>query len=301
MGTPQFAVPSLTRLVEEGFNIVGVITATDKYGGRGRKQLIESPIKLAAQSFNIPVLQPRNLKATEFNDQLRALKPDLQVVVAFRMLPEIVWDLPGLGTFNLHASLLPQYRGAAPINWAIINGERTTGMTTFFIRKEIDTGDILFQETMDIGPDETAGELHDRMMVVGAELVVKTTDAVIAGDYVLDKQDETLVSKAPKIFTDDCKIDWNQPIDQIYNFIRGLSPYPGAWTEMDGKTVKILQCSLIRLYSRPGTILTNQKDQLIITGKKGAIQINRLQMAGKQKMDVSTFLNGYQIDDFRTS
>ncbi|MEN0051746.1 MAG: methionyl-tRNA formyltransferase, partial [Bacteroidota bacterium] len=210
MGTPDFAVPSLQVLVENDYQVVGVITATDKYGGRGGKHLIESAVKRYAVAQNIPVLQPKNLKAADFQAELKALNANLQVVVAFRMLPESVWVMPAYGTFNLHGSLLPKYRGAAPINWAVINGEKETGVTSFFLKQQIDTGDMLFQESLPIGEDETAGEVHDRMMQLGAEVVLKSVQAVEKGDYELQAQNNELATKAPKIYHDTCEIDFNQ-------------------------------------------------------------------------------------------
>ncbi len=234
MGTPDFAVPSLDILVKSGHEVVAVVTSTDKLGGRGGKQILQSPIKKYAEANIIPVLQPPNLKSPAFIEELKSYNADLQVVVAFRMLPELVWSMPKLGTFNLHGSLLPKYRGAAPINWAVINGETETGVTTFFIKHEIDTGDLLFQEAIPIGENETAGEVHDRMMLVGADLVLKTVNAIQNDKYKLSKQDESKVCKAPKIYHETCEIDFNQPVKKVHDFIRGLSPYPGAWTLIGG-------------------------------------------------------------------
>jgi methionyl-tRNA formyltransferase len=228
MGTPQFAVPSLNVLVRHNYTVAGVVTATDKFGGRGGKQRIESAVKKYALAHNIPVLQPEKLRDPAFLDQLRALEADLFVVVAFRMLPEVVWAMPPKGTFNLHGSLLPKYRGAAPINWAIIRGEEETGVSTFFIQRDIDTGDILLQKKLKIGPDETAGQLHDRMMQLGAEAVLETVRLIESGDFELHEQDDRLATKAPKIFTETCAIDFDQSTRQVYNFIRSLSPYPAA-------------------------------------------------------------------------
>ena len=300
MGTPDFAVPSLQRLVEGGYNVVGVITATDKLGGRGRKKLIESPVKKLAITYDIPVLQPKNLKSQAFNEALRELNPDLQIVVAFRMLPEVVWSLPTMGTFNLHGSLLPKYRGAAPINWAIIKGEKETGLTTFFIKKDIDTGDILFQTKLPIGDDETAGELHDRMMVAGAELVIKTTKAILENKFTLQKQNESEVSQAPKIFAEDCEISWQDTTENVYNLIRGLSPYPGSWTHIDDKVVKIIRCQPKKIFGQAGSIVTNQKDLLLIHCLDGSISIDQLKMEGKQNLLIQDFLNGYKIQKFKT-
>ena len=310
MGTPEFAVPSLEILVENGYEVVAVITATDKLGGRGGKQLLESPVKKYAVAKGIPVLQPKNLKAPEFLDELRSYQADLQIVVAFRMLPEMVWDMPKTGTFNLHGSLLPRYRGAAPINWAVINGDRETGATTFFIRHEIDTGDMLFQEKMPIGENETAGEVHDRMMHLGAQLVLKTVRAIERGDYVLQKQDESLVSKAPKIFHETCEINFDLPTDRVHNFIRGLSPYPGAWTvwkapaaDADDPGLRTdeedLEVKIFKTLKEPadhdypaGTFVTDGKKSLKVATTDGFVQILELQMQGRKRMDTVSFLNG---------
>ncbi|HMR44757.1 MAG TPA: methionyl-tRNA formyltransferase, partial [Saprospiraceae bacterium] len=278
MGTPEFAVPSLNILVENGYEGVAVVTATDKYGGRGGKQLIESAVKKYALEKNLPIIQPEKLKSPEFVNQLEALKPDLQVVVAFRMLPEIVWSLPRIGTFNLHGSLLPKYRGAAPINWAIIKGEKETGVTTFFITHEIDTGDILMQEKISIGENETAGELHDRMMFLGAETVLKTVKMIESGQYILQKQNEAEVSKAPKIFHETCKINFEQSAGQVHNFIRGLSPYPAAWTMLGEEQLKIYRSRKIAAAHTlpPGTIQTDSKDYLKIATLDGFVEILEL-------------------------
>jgi methionyl-tRNA formyltransferase len=297
MGTPDFAVPSLKVLVENGFNVVGVVTATDKYGGRGKKQLLESPVKKYAVEQNIPVLQPKNLKSPEFQEELRALNANLQVVVAFRMLPEAVWDMPTHGTFNLHGSLLPRYRGAAPINWAVINGDRETGVTTFFIRHEIDTGDVLFQEKMPIGPNETAGEVHDRMMMLGAETVLKTVKAIESGDYSLQKQDDAQATKAPKIFRETCEIDFGQPVEKVHNFVRGLSPYPAAWTTLDGKQLKILRTRYEKadIDVRPGTFKSDNKSWIKIAAPDGWLVVEELQLQGRKRMKTNDFLNGFSF------
>ena len=297
MGTPDFAVPSLDILHRNGFNIVGVVTSTDKYGGRGMKKLIESPVKKYAVEHGLKVLQPKNLKAAEFVDKLRELKADLQIVVAFRMLPEVVWDMPALGTYNLHSSLLPKFRGAAPINWAIIRGEKETGVTSFKIQHKIDVGDVLFQEKIEIGKDETAGELHDRLMTLGAEVVLKTVKAIKMGDVELKPQDSGKASAAPKIFHDDCKIDWDKSTEEVHNFIRGLSPYPGAWTTIDDKIFKIFKGTKDETNHKKGSgsIITDNKKYLKITTKNGAINIMDVKMQGKKRMDIKSFLNGYKF------
>jgi methionyl-tRNA formyltransferase len=311
MGTPEFAVPSLEILLENGCEVVAVVTATDKLGGRGGKQLLESAVKKFAVSKGLPVLQPSNLKSPEFIEELRSYRADLQVVVAFRMLPVVVWDMPSIGTFNLHGSLLPKYRGAAPINWAVINGEKETGATTFFIRHEIDTGDILFQEKMPVGENETAGSVHDRMMQLGAGLVLKTVQAIEKGDYQLQKQDEALASKAPKIFHETCEINFQQSAEAVHNFVRGLSPYPGAWAlwkmpvategqslqlreEGIGEVVKIFQTEkeITPHQHAPGTMLTDGKKVLKIAATNGFVHVLELQAPGRKRMDVVSFLNG---------
>jgi len=241
MGTPDFAVPSLDILVKNGYEVVAVITATDKMGGRGNKKLLESAVKKYAVANNIPILQPKNLKNEQFLEQLQSYKADLQIVVAFRMLPVVVWDMPPIGTFNLHGSLLPKFRGAAPIHWAVINGEKETGVTTFFLKHEIDTGNILFSEKTPIGEHETTGDVHDRLMHIGAEVVLRTVKAIEADNYTPHKQDESEVSHAPKLNDEICEIDFDQKTQKVYNFIRGLSPYPVAWTTLDDKKLKIYQ------------------------------------------------------------
>ena len=298
MGTPAFAVPSLDALYESEHEIVGVVTATDKLGGRGKKQVLESAVKRYARSKNLTILQPKNLKSEDFLEELKALKADLQVVVAFRMLPEAVWDMPPLGTFNLHASLLPAYRGAAPINWAIIRGEKKTGLTTFFIQHEIDTGDILFQKEVPIKEDDTAGDLHDRMMIEGARLVVQTVDAIEREEYQLQKQDESLASKAPKIFFETCEIDFAQPTSKVYDFIRGLSPYPGAWTQLaGGNRLKIFRAEkeIVEHDNRPGEPVTDDKEYLKFATLDGLIEAKEVQLQGRRRMKIEDFLNGYSF------
>jgi methionyl-tRNA formyltransferase len=297
MGSPDFAVPSLQILVENGYEIVGVITATDKMGGRGGKKLLETAVKKYAVEQGLRVLQPKNLKAPEFVEELRSLNADLQIVVAFRMLPEVVWNMPPIGTFNLHGSLLPKYRGAAPINWAIINGEKETGVTTFFLKHEIDTGDIILQEKLPIGPDETFGEIYTELKELGAEVVLKTVRMVEAGDYVLQSQEEKEVSKAPKIFHDDCQINFHQSAQNVHNFIRGLSPFPTAWTLLDDQKLKIFRTTPIQEEHslQPGAIRTDGKKWLRIATEDGWVELRDLQLAGRKRMDSRSFINGYQF------
>jgi methionyl-tRNA formyltransferase len=298
MGTPDFAVPSLRILIENGYQVVGVVTATDKFGGRGGKRLIESAVKKYAVSQGIPVLQPKNLKHPDFVAELKALQADLQIVVAFRMLPEVVWNMPPKGTFNLHGSLLPKYRGAAPINWAVINGEKETGVTTFFIRHKIDTGDMLFQASLPIGENETAGEVHDRMMELGAGLVLKTVKAIESNDYELQVQDNTLATKAPKIYRETCEIDFKQPTEQVHNFIRGLSPYPASWTTLDGKQLKILRTTkLIASHDqKPGSFTSDDQSYIHIATTDGFVNVLELQLEGRKRMSTPDFLNGYKFN-----
>jgi methionyl-tRNA formyltransferase len=297
MGTPDFAVASLAALVDAGFEVVGVVTAADKPAGRGQK-LQESAVKQYAVSKGITVLQPLKLKDPVFIDDLRTLGADLQVVVAFRMLPEVVWDMPLKGTINLHASLLPQYRGAAPINHAIINGEKESGVTTFFLKHEIDTGDVIFSEKVAIADDETAGELHDKLMNVGAGLLVKTVTAIATGDYQEQPQPESDELKhAPKIFKDDCFIDWNQPVQAVFNLIRGLSPYPTAFTKLNDKTLKVFKAELEE--KEPGIaaggFLTDGKTFLKFATKDGFIKLIDVQYEGKKRMSVEEFLRGVRL------
>jgi methionyl-tRNA formyltransferase len=298
MGTPEFAVPSLEILVEHKFHVVAVVTAPDKPQGRGQK-IVGSPVKECALKHNIPVLQPTNLKSPEFLHELKSLQANLQVVVAFRMLPETVWAMPAIGTFNLHASLLPQYRGAAPINWAIINGEKETGATTFFLKHEIDTGSIIFQEKESINESDTAGTLYDRLKVKGAQLVLKTVRAIESGTYPSLPQEESLTVKhAPKIFKETCEINWNQPADAIRNFVRGLSPYPTAWALLGGKIYKIFEVAVAEAASidgNPGSIQTDNKNYLYIKTSDGCISIEELQPEGKRKMNVKEFFRGNKL------
>jgi len=294
MGTPEFAVGSLQMLVEHGFNVVVVITAPDKPQGRGQK-LAFSPVKEFAVSRNIPVLQPTNLKSPEFHEKLKKYKANLQVVVAFRMLPEVVWSMPEFGTFNLHASLLPQYRGAAPINWAIINGERETGVTTFFIKHEIDTGSIILQEKEIIDEKDNVGTLYQRLMEKGALLVLKTVEQIRDQTYTLKKQDETQALKsAPKLFKEDCQIDWAQSSKKVYDFVRGLSPYPAAWAEINGNTYKIFEVKIVEktMNEVPGKAIVDGKDRILVKTGDGAVCILDLQLQGKKRMKAEDFLRG---------
>lgn len=300
MGTPEFAVETLKTLVENNYNIVGVITAPDKPAGRGRK-LQQSAVKQYALQQNINVLQPTNLKSEEFLDELKSLNANLQVVVAFRMLPQQVWQMPEFGTFNLHASLLPQYRGAAPINWAIINGEEETGVTTFFIDEKIDTGAMIFQEKVAIDPRENAGSLHDKLMVIGGQLVLKTVQHIESGNITTTLQNNSSELKlAYKIHKDTCKIDWNKPIDSIYNLIRGLSPYPAAWTTLynneEELPVKIYAATPVKEKHNLKTgRIVSEKNALKVVVTDGFLEINEMQLPGKRKMDTKDILNGYEF------
>ena len=297
MGTPDFAVASLNALVEAGFNVVGVVTAADKPAGRGQK-LQESAVKQYAVAKGLKVLQPLKLKDPDFIQELQDLQADLQVVVAFRMLPEVVWDMPAKGTINLHASLLPQYRGAAPINHAIINGEKESGVTTFFLKHEIDTGDIIFSERVAIGEDETAGELHDQLMNVGAGLLVKTVKAIEEGNYTEQPQVQSdSLKHAPKIFKEFCLINWDQPAKTVYNLIRGLSPYPTAFTKLGDKTLKVFKAELDNETPdiAAGKFLSDGKTYLKFAAKGGYIKLTDLQYEGKKRMTVEEFLRGMRL------
>jgi len=300
MGTPQFAVTSLDALIKAGCDIVAVVTAPDKPAGRGQK-LNESAVKQYAVNNGIRVLQPEKLKSPEFLDELRALGADLQVVVAFRMLPEVVWAMPLKGTINLHASLLPQYRGAAPINWAIINGEKESGVTTFFLKQEIDTGHILFTEKVTLSGDETAGDLHDRLMYKGAGLLVKTVKGIESGRYNEHPQsqlaDGVELKHAPKIFKEDCVIDWQQPAETIYNKIRGLSPSPGAFTLLNGKSFKILKSSyeITSPEIKAGGYTTDHKTYLKFSAGNGYLSVTEVQLEGKKIMGIEEFLRGIKL------
>ena len=311
MGTPDFAVESLRALVEGGYNVVGVITMPDKPMGRHGSVLQPCAVKQYAVSVGLPVLQPEKLKEESFLEDLRAWKADLQIVVAFRMLPEVVWNMPRLGTFNLHASLLPQYRGAAPINWAVINGDTETGATTFFLTHEIDTGKIIRQKHVPIADTDDVGRVHDTLMTLGAGLVTETVDLLLEGKTDAIPQEEfykdpSELRPAPKIFKDTCHIDWKQPMKRIYDFIRGLSPYPAAWTELlasDGsrQVLKIYQTEKRpAMHTFPvGSVHTDQKSYVDIAVEDGFLRILSLQLAGKKRMGVTDFLNGSkQLSDY---
>lgn len=311
MGTPDFAVESLAALVNGGYNVVGVVTMPDKPIGRHQSQVSASPVKQYAVAHDIPVLQPEKLKDPVFLDELRALKADLQIVVAFRMLPEAVWAMPKLGTFNLHAALLPQYRGAAPINWAVINGETTTGVTTFFLDHDIDTGRIIFRQPVEITDEDDAGTVHDKLMTVGSELVIKTVDAILSDEADTTAQeafyDEAPLHHAPKIFKETCRIDWTKPTKVVYDFIRGLSPYPAAWTELvtgdeNPKVLKIYKtrkaASLADI--QPQTVVVKD-NKMFIALEDGALEVLSLQIAGKKRMDTADFLRGFHQNDSHIS
>ncbi|MCM1300847.1 MAG: methionyl-tRNA formyltransferase [Alistipes senegalensis] len=303
MGTPEFAVPSLRALVEGGYHVVAVVTAPDKPAGRGQ-QLHKSDVKIAAEELGLPILQPEKLKAPEFVSAMQELRPDLGIVIAFRMLPEVIWAMPRLGTFNLHASLLPQYRGAAPINWAIINGETETGVTTFLLNYEIDKGAIIGQIRVPICPEENVGTLYDRLMNLGPSLVVETVERLAAGDVQPLPQeniDETQLKPAPKIFKEDCRIDWSWNGRRIVDFIRGLSPYPAAWSPMfrDGEAANTAKIFAARFDdslppTAPGTICTDWREELSVACSDGWIRIDEIQLAGKRRMSAHDLLLGFR-------
>ncbi|HRF25307.1 MAG TPA: methionyl-tRNA formyltransferase [Chitinophagaceae bacterium] len=302
MGTPEFAVASLDALKKAGFNIVGVVTAPDKLAGRGM-QLQQSAVKKYALEQDLKILQPEKLKNPDFLEELKNLHADLQVVVAFRMLPEVVWNMPSKGTINLHGSLLPQYRGAAPINWAVINGEKETGVTTFKLKHEIDTGNILLQRSFPIGEDETAGEVHDKMKEIGAQLLVETIKGISEGTLNEQSQSEIIennqsIKHAPKIFTETCKIDFTKTAEKVHNLIRGLFPFPGAFTTLQGKTLKIFRSKKIIKTpdDRPGTFNTDQKTYLHFNCTDGMIDVLELQLEGQKRMKVEEFLRGFRFE-----
>lgn len=301
MGTPEFAVASLHKLYEAGYNIVGVVTAPDKPAGRGMK-LTESAVKIFAKEKNLKILQPEKLKDPTFIEELKSINADVQVVVAFRMLPEIVWDMPPMGTINLHGSLLPQYRGAAPINWAIINGEKETGVTTFKLKHEIDTGNILLQQKIKIEDEDTAGSLHDKMKEIGAELLLKTIDELAKGELTEISQNSPITNHqsplrhAPKIFTETCEINWNKSAAEIYNLIRGLSPYPAAFTFLNGKKLKIFSSEkeISSQINQSGKYLTDHKTYLKFPAKDGYISLKEIQLEGKKRNKIEDFLRGWR-------
>ncbi len=308
MGTPEFAVESLKRLVEGGYNVVAVITMPDKPMGRHGSVLQPSPVKQYAVSQGLKVLQPEKLKDEAFVEELRSLKADLQIVVAFRMLPEIVWNMPPMGTFNLHASLLPQYRGAAPINWAVINGDTETGITTFFLKHEIDTGEIIDQVKVPIADTDNVEVVYDKLMMLGGDLVLKTVDAILEGNVKTIPQEELAnieeLRSAPKIFKETCRIDWNAGVKKVYDFVRGLSPYPAAWTELKQDEAAPV---MLKIYEtekifcehnhRLGTVVTDNKTYLHVASTDGYVNILSLQLAGKKRMPVADFLRGFHGSD----
>lgn len=305
MGTPDFAVEALRCLVEGGYNVVGVITMPDKPAGRGHK-IQYSPVKQYALEQNLPLLQPIKLKDEAFLEELRAWKADLQIVVAFRMLPEVVWNMPRFGTFNLHASLLPQYRGAAPINWAVINGDTETGITTFFLQQAIDTGEVIQQVKVPITDTDNVGAVHDKLMNLGGKLVIETVDAIIAGTVKSIPQEEMAVvgelRYAPKIFKDTCKIDWNQSTKKVYDFIRGLSPYPAAWSELKNANGELVVAKIFDSEKiienhnfEPGSLLSDGKKYLKVATNDGFINILALQLPGKKRLKIDELLRGYQF------
>ena len=310
MGTPDFAVLPLKKIIEDGFNVVGVITNPDKPAGRGQK-LRESAVKIFAREAGLKILQPEKFRDVKFLEELRSLKADLQLVVAFKMLPEVVWDMPRLGTVNLHASLLPDYRGAAPINWAVMNGEKYSGVSTFLLKHEIDTGSLIFQEKVVIGDNMSAGELHDELMNKGSDLLIKTVKAIECDDYPLISQDELLGGReaihAPKIFKPDMKIDWNLGLDKVFNHIRGLSPFPGAWAELerisDNKliSIKIFKTQKISQFHdfSVGSLVSDGKRYLDVYMDGGKIRVEQLQLSGKRRMSIEEFLMGFNISDYK--
>ncbi len=307
LGTPEFAVESLSRLYNEGYNIAGVITMPDKPAGRGHKML-QSPVKQFAVKHGLKLMQPTNLKAPEFIEELRSLNADLFIVIAFRMLPEAVWTMPRLGTFNLHASLLPKYRGAAPLNWAVINGDKETGVTTFFLKHEIDTGDIIDQKRVTINPDDNVGDVHDRLMMLGADLTLETVRHIIDGNLKTIEQDKLTggvePTPAPKIFKETCHIDWNNPAEKIHNLVRGLSPYPAAWTTLTTTSGEELQLKIFetsvseQTLLAPGSIVID-KNRMYIACSDRMLEILSLQLQGKKRLDTADFLRGFNPANFK--
>lgn len=307
MGTPDFAVEPLRRLVEDKYNVVGVVTMPDKPAGRGHK-LQFSPVKQYAVDNNLHVMQPEKLKAEEFVNELRSLNADLFIVVAFRMLPEVVWAMPRLGTFNLHGSLLPQYRGAAPLNWAVINGEKETGITTFFLTHEIDTGKIIQQEKIAINEEDNVGTIHDKLMIMGGDLVLDTVKNIIAGTITPKPQEELYASEselkpAPKIFKETCHLDFNNPTENIHNLVRGLSPYPAAWANLSAEGKEDLQMKIYETKKEicqhnetPGTLVTDGKKFLKVATKDGYLHLLQIQVPGKKRLSIEDFLRGFRFD-----
>ena len=304
MGTPEFAATSLRKLVSDGYNIVAVVTTPDKPAGRGQK-LHQSDVKIAAMELGLPILQPEKLRDEEFLATLRSYNADLGIVIAFRMLPEVVWAMPKLGTFNLHASLLPEYRGAAPINWAIMNGEKRTGVTTFLLNHEIDKGAIIEQTAVEILPEDNIGTLYEKLMMIGSELVIKTVDKLASGEYTTIEQmhiDENTLKPAPKIFKETCRIDWQTGVKRCYDFVRGLSPYPAAWTELTtaGKTqvLKVYETEKeFTSHQHPlGTLHTDGKTYLKVALTDGYLHLRQIQLAGKKRMAITDFLRGFKAD-----
>lgn len=302
MGTPEFAVTTLKKIIENNYNVVGVVTAPDKPAGRGRK-ITQSAVKEYAVSQEIPVLQPKNLKSAEFNQELKALAPDVQVVVAFRMLPKVVWQLPTYGSFNLHASLLPQYRGAAPINWALINGEKETGVSTFFLDDKIDTGAMILQDKTQIDPEENVGSLHDKLMLSGADLVIKTLVMIEEGSFETTAQQESeFLKEAPKLTKENTQIDWSKPGKTIYDHIRGLSPYPSAWSSLhhgdETLRCKIRRANLqVETHQLPIGTLFQEGKTLKVAVKDGFISLEEIQLPGKRNMQVKELLNGFSLKE----
>lgn len=306
MGTPEFASTSLKRLVAEGYNIVAVVTTPDKPAGRGQK-VHQSDVKLTAQELGLPILQPEKLRDEAFLRELEALNPDLGIVIAFRMLPEVVWAMPRLGTFNLHASLLPEYRGAAPINWAIINGDKETGVTTFLLNHEIDKGAIIEQERTVIAPEDNIGTLYDRLMEIGSHLVIRTVEKLAEGNYTTTEQmhiDEATLRPAPKIFKEDGRIDWRRPAENIHNLVRGLSPYPAAWTpifkdgaEIASAKIFVTHYELANHGVTPGTMRSDGKSYLAIAVADGWVYVDEMQLAGKRRMAIREILLGWSCSD----
>lgn len=303
MGTPEFAVESLRAICDAGYEVVGVVTMPDKPAGRGQK-ISKSAVKIFAEEKGLHIMQPERLKDEEFVEHLRSLKADIQVVVAFRMLPEVVWNMPPMGTYNLHASILPQYRGAAPINWAVINGDKQTGVSTFKLKHEIDTGDVMMQRTIDILPDDDAGSVHDKLMALGSKTIVDTLREIEAGHTDLKAQSALCngeeLRPAPKLFKEDMKLDWSRPSVELHNKVRGLSPYPTAWTEMTDQkgelvSVKIFKTSISDKHLPAGSIETDGKSYLAVGTADGALSIDSLQMAGKKRMDIKSFLQGFHF------